>query len=1155
MKFSEVVGIHSYFQDVFDMMDEHENYWKRFISNEMFEDILNTTLDCLTNSSDDKKKSVWVQGAYGTGKSHSTSVVKHLLSDEFDLIQDYIDQIGNVQLRQRLSVFRSTNRVFPVVLKGVNSIVDSLDLCYVIQNAVTNALSSRGIELTTTSDFSQMIERLDEAKLNGFWESALESNQELSMYANNINDLKQELANHNKNVLRILTNELKQANLIVGQRSIEKWLKEVLEELRGIHIADQMVIFWDEFTSVLELNDRRSLLTQIQNIAELSKTGVYLYIVSHKKMDAILGFKELKEDERTMAKDRFREKGYDMQPTTTYHIISSAILKHDEEKWAELKQSRISENIELVDLIHKLTQNTVNSGIVKEKMQDIYPIHPYTAYLATFVSRNIGSTERSIFKFLNNEERGFKHFLQNKVVDKPFLSAEYIWDFFVDDFEQDTANKFDSVTNKYKLYINQIDPKGEIYVNVFKVVLLLNILYKMTMTLSVTDEKSFVVPSEENITLSFRGVYNSEDVRKVLDYIDNNQIIYKSPEGIFEIAFTSLPPKQIQDEKNKEYRKYEDVTKLLDQYTLDKDRLVNQLKRAVPRELEVKFFWGGESEHLTRNRFSTAFTRPNALSIAVALFRGETKNLDDLISRQEKSLAEALNTIINISKQADFKNIAFIAVHEPLGEKRLEGYVEHIAHSIVAKNHSFANEKVEYETKAAKWIKGWVDSIINSSDASVIFRGKQVNKPFKLLCNYFAEDLSKVIFFNGLEKLNLNTETIWKKQNSKAAIECFVFPDSRTELEEKLVGNMAYLRNIVKNSSGDYIINEKMAFRENTPEDHVLYIICQKVEEIIEASKGKSVVNLGDILKPLNEPPYGLYQNIISMATMSFALRTLINKIYKEGTGKLADKNIIRDTLVSLFNYWKDNKEKDKLYFRFSTDEERELVEQLKKLFGLEEAEGLIKTKWALREKFASSNNSPLWALKYLDNSNQNLNTTLDKLFEFTIKVDQDIQQADVCELLELIKNNFIDISLALSNLGTENGLNAYFMQIAEANINEADIPQLIVYLDTNLHENKAFWEEEKVHQLVWKWLAIRNTPPPGPNPNPNPPGGGEPPLPPQPWPDDNGDDSTDEDTEQQILIEKITNYQGSYEDFKHVIITVVKENPSLIFVIRKYLD
>ena len=37
MKYSDIIGIESFFDSTFNMTEERENYWKQFISNEKFE--------------------------------------------------------------------------------------------------------------------------------------------------------------------------------------------------------------------------------------------------------------------------------------------------------------------------------------------------------------------------------------------------------------------------------------------------------------------------------------------------------------------------------------------------------------------------------------------------------------------------------------------------------------------------------------------------------------------------------------------------------------------------------------------------------------------------------------------------------------------------------------------------------------------------------------------------------------------------------------------------------------------------------------------------------------------------------------------------------------------------------------------------------------
>ena len=100
MRYSEMIGIEPLFDSTFNMTEERENYWKQFITNEKFEANLKEIVNVFTSSTSNQHKSVWVQGTYGTGKSHSTSVIKHLLSDNLNDISDYIDKLANPQLNR-----------------------------------------------------------------------------------------------------------------------------------------------------------------------------------------------------------------------------------------------------------------------------------------------------------------------------------------------------------------------------------------------------------------------------------------------------------------------------------------------------------------------------------------------------------------------------------------------------------------------------------------------------------------------------------------------------------------------------------------------------------------------------------------------------------------------------------------------------------------------------------------------------------------------------------------------------------------------------------------------------------------------------------------------------------------------------------------------
>lgn len=615
MKHNEVVGINSFFQDVYDITAEHGDYWKRFIPNNKFDTILKAVIDCIEAPEMNNKKSIWIQGTYGTGKSHATSVVKHLMGDDYNEVEGYIDSLSNNQLKAQLKSFRKTKKVFPVVLKGISNVVDHLSLNFVLQNAVKKALHQQNIFIDTKSDFEVMIEKLNDKDLKEFWTRVIENDQELKQQANSTEDIIQDMLAGNTGTLRILKRILEGKNLYSSYINITDWLTEVLKNLKDANIADYLMIFWDEFTSVLDSQERKGILNQIQNIAELSKSGIYLYIVSHKKLEVIESYRELKEDEKTQAKHRFRTEDYSMQPITTYHIISGAINKKLPDDWKQFKVQNIDNNPEIKALIERLTQN--EGADIKSKIGELYPIHPYTAYLSTVVSRDIGSTERSIFKFLNDGEKGFLKFIESEIADEPFLTSEYVWDFFMDEFEKDTTGKFSAIIDKYNLCLEAVENKNIDYLSVFKVVLLLNVLYRITITNSIANERSLLVPYHNNILDVFKGTNKLKYVEEALKFFDESEIVHMSPEGIYEIAYSSLPPKEVEDEKRKELVAYEDVTKVLGSFGNLRVSLENSLKNQIYRESETAFLWAGEYENILKNKFEQNFSLPYAIQMPI----------------------------------------------------------------------------------------------------------------------------------------------------------------------------------------------------------------------------------------------------------------------------------------------------------------------------------------------------------------------------------------------------------------------------------------------------------------------------------------------------------------------------------------------------------
>ena len=1086
MQYSEIIGIEPFFDSTFNMTEERENYWKQFITNEKFESNLKKIVNAFTSLTSDQHKSIWVQGTYGTGKSHSTSVIKHLLSDDLEEIQDYIEKLANPQLKAMLFNFRKKERIFPVVLKGTYSIVDTEELKYTIQRAVVQQLNEAGIIITVKSDFQAVIEMLKDKKFSSFWKIMLTN--ELDRFASTIDELEELLNDGDVEVLKEINIALKKSNMIKATPDIKQWLTEVMNELRERGVADYLVIFWDEFTSLLEISERRSILNCMQDLAELSKAprkddktkyiGVYVFLVTHKSMEATDSYKELKEDEKTMAKARFLGLQYDMQDITTYHILSNALKIKDEAKYTALVEERIQLQSEVAEALKEIVAPMDKPAQTQAIIRRLYPFHPYTAYLATFVSRAIGSAERSIFEFLNDDNRGFKDFIKNDIEEIKYLTADKVWDFFVDVFSEDRTNNFDAITNKFSMYSTKLEDTDVPELSVFKVILLLNLLNRVTQMDGGDSEKSLVNPSKKNIFHVLSGAWSNEAINKALLAIDEKQIVLKGPDDVYEVSSSAMPLEKIQAAKDKLYLKYEDVSFLLEEYVGFKNDITTKIVSSADnfnRATEFALLWGGLGSFSMESKLLKAFSRSYAAKIALIVFRGETPSYDKKSNRPENAIESQKNTVQKLSEKDTFRDVVFVISDISLGQQRFEGVIDSKAREIVAKETK-AEDPSSYEKKASRWVEKWKTDIINGS-ATVIFRGERVNTPtYKSVCNSgLVADVSRV-FTCGAERLPkvASSSTGWNQVFAKKTVEKVCFASNRNEIDS-LSGTESALSHLLKDKNGNWIFDEKLNYIGTFDKSCPMTVLIKAIDDKIASLRNKTVVDIGQEFRFLSEPPYGYYNNYICMASVALAFRQYIDKMYLADQGSLVSATLMRDIVNAAFENWIKKSHNAKLRVRFSTAEEKDLIDLIQNIFGVK-GDGISETKWAMRASFENKYKSPLWSLKYVVEKGAEFNSVIDSLFALANATGDSITQEDISGLLEGLKKQKTSIALTLEKVKDSTCIYAFIDKcLAKVKVKLEDYSNLMSYLKQNLSDAIVFWREEDVEKQILQWCVLQS--------------------------------------------------------------------------------
>ncbi len=1060
MKYKDMVTTREGYHPVFDLENESPGSWKGFIPNDDFYKVLSTVLNSIEPSSGKgKKMSIWIRGAYGTGKSHATSVIKHLLWDDMEDIGSFLDDLDD-SYAARIKVFREKNKVFPVVIKGASNIVDNRSFSAAIQKAVTYAFKQQDIKILTKNDFETYRNFIEINKNHYLWDEHIKDDQDLKIYVKTKADILKKLESEDVKVLQLLEKSIYKMSFNVLVPNITDWLKDVTQELRDRGIADYLMIFWDEFTSILELEQEGMSsggvsASEWQNIAELSRDkNVYLFIVSHK----FPGHYSTEDKNKTL--DRFNSVNYVMQRLTTFHIMESAIRKTDKDEWNILKEKYVVSNTDLVKLIKDIVEN--EGPKITNTVIDLFPLHPYTSYLTTFISRYLGSAQRSVFNFLTDTDNGFLRFIEDNPDGEKgiFLTSDLLWDFFLDEFENMGISMAAPILEKYKVNRAIVEKAGEINLIVFKAILLLNILNYVTKVQE--SSTTHVIPSERNIKNMFLGTAYEDEVDSSLEYLNSSTIIEKNPHGIYEITASNLNPKKVNDE----------IDNLKDKFDLLKaltNNHVKELKKIFTtgelRHIKVYLYDAIKPEHILSSKLHKNFSECTS-EIYIAVF----------IAKDQGTISKAKEMLARFSSENYFQNVVFVLSQEELRENSFDKYLRYKARANVAASINSLEEQKNNEDNVNKIIDYWIDEI-KQQYALYFFRGEMKKSLAYELVGRIKRGISKEIYPYGLENTGARRyDTIWKVQKSKTAIETTLNAHTRSDLE-KASGQFKRIQEILKDTTQEWVVNNKLDIKTDADKLHPIVQSVNLVKELMEGNN-QPTFNLGEVLKPLSKPPYGYYENPVNQGTLGFLMRPYVNQIY-DSTGSPVDSKIMRDKILAVFDYWDGGKEKgNTLQVRFGTIHEKELIDKLKDLFKLDASiKSLSDVRWSIGDTI-NKRNYPLWVYKEFTKSDQ-VKEVIDDINELIRTKNDEVGQEFIKILLDKVESLFVDLKSTFDEKNScKDGFIGWLKQIVE--ITDLDIEgndrfnELWRFVKQKTQEEVKLWSEDTVKYAVVAWKVTK---------------------------------------------------------------------------------
>lgn len=775
---------------------------------------------------------------------------------------------------------------------------------------------------------------------------------------------------------------------------------------------------------------------------------------------------------------RYHRMKYNMESVSAFKIMSRKFEIIDEERHAQMCQQFYTMNPQLLD-IFTATSNDQQS--TREDLFNLYPLHPGTANLATHYATVVGSSSRSVFEFLGQND-SIREFLDSEehFLNRDTITADYLWDYVLKVFQDDVTN-YGAVTERYNSYKLQVSNEGAAYFAVFKGILLLNAFNNV----SGENNNGLVTPSEDNIHALFAGTRYDGEVDTVLQWFNEQGIIQRAPGGLYSVQFSALPSGEIEEKKNEmrnvQYRYTDQVLNFSEAASTAFEK---KMMQKVIRPYGFKFFSDHLNEAVLRSQIKNARknTKTSAMFFALLMARNNTE-LGVLRNFAEKCAED--------ENDKDLKNIVYLVFDEVLTDAKYEQFIEYQANYACASSHGFLDQQKVHRDHAVSMVKEWMDSVQRGN--AVVYINGEEKQPIsvKHLSSIVNSVISPTLFPYGPDACELlrqkSPSTFWRQQNSKEIVRTFLFATSKDELAN-ISAQMRPIQYLVQEC-----LDDNMEWKSDVPEDHPFKVVYDKVQSIIKHADKSLPFNFDEKFSVLQKPPYGLYSSFAPMAMMAYALKPWANKIF-DMQGKPRDKNALIDDIVWLFKVWDDNKSNSKLNFKFQTPEEGKLCKDLISLFKLNskgndysDVTSLKDARYAITAEFLGKKGYPLWSVKYaskaafarmpvipvITNEERKL---IDNIV--TICMERDLRNpALVKETIDLISElrfemrNILNVDAAFSD-----GFKNYLMHLDFINIKEDEVDDVKHFIEQNLQSTVGYWTEEEVEKKALQWNSARNS-------------------------------------------------------------------------------
>ena len=671
--------------------------WIDTYPHKTFVDLLSTVEKMLSGST---KRSVWIHGAYGTGKSKCAYALKKILESPEPEIRAYWNDFEplkkNNALLEKLVGHRERG-IITAYRYASGSITTPQQLFLAVQESIKAALIANNVEYKGENTLKEsVIAWMESPAQKNFINELLKKPEWVSTFSqSNVDEIINTLKK-SSDVTELMENIFKMASkegitaLSLDADILRSWILDVIEKNKT-----KIVLIWDEFSGFFRQN--KNSLDEFQKIVSICEEAPFYFIVVTHPITSISS----NDDSWKIVQQRFDQCEITLPDNIAFDLIASAfkVKPAAESTWNAMTE-------DLYSSISSARSAVVRAANISnpEVMRNIIPLHPMAALILKNIASGFQSNQRSMFDFIRTADdtdvQAFQWYIKNygPIDDHPLLTIDMLWDFFYEKGKGYLTSDIKLILDTYQ----QQTLLSEKEKTVLKAILIMQAIDQR-----LGGQIAVIKPTEQNLMYAFEGIYELDtECKGIANGLVQKGVLILTPiadgKKVFSAAVLAGDGAKIESFKN-DIRKGSTTLKLVgDSQTLPTAlSLTPALKLryatspdtgAIPVVTQADFIKVMEAlKHKEQNWHFYAV-------LALAKTEDEASSFRNLIKK-------------TISDEA-YKHIAVIdALSTPLGMTAFEQYVEYSAMASYYQGNN--NQQAKDNTRKAKEIldRDWRDRI------------------------------------------------------------------------------------------------------------------------------------------------------------------------------------------------------------------------------------------------------------------------------------------------------------------------------------------------------------------------------------------------------------------------------------------------------------